>query len=145
MFCNRCLWFKIQQLSSRDIHVIALFLKLIWFVTQNLHKLRHCNTHQARMSHPTTIIAIICITGFVIANACKSALIRLRIGFAWNQSTHATHRRRTAFMACFHQQQCICAHKWCRHGHLRTIGQAEIFVIFKFFDTRENIIPTPRI
>ena len=124
------------------MNIVALTIDLILTITEHAHKRFHRDRHKPRVRHPTTIVAVSCISVFISTNSGHRNVILLRIILDWNQSTHAANRRGVAVVAGLQQQQGIGAHERRSHRDLGAIGQTEVAVDLELLDAGEDVIPT---
>ena len=101
--------------------------------------------YQGGVSHPSSIVAIGGLAFFIGAHFRHGGIVRGGVVFDRNLRRHATHRRRISAMASFHQEQRVTTHKWAGHRDVITIGEYDIFVVAKFFNATENVVPAAAI
>ena len=64
-FRNGALGCKIEDVGSRYLNIVTLTIKLITLVTQYGLELVHAELNQTRVSDPTAVIAIGCLTTLI--------------------------------------------------------------------------------
>src|SRR5690606_14065798 len=97
-FGNGLLWSEVEQISRRDVHVVALLVDLIGTVAQYRHEFLHGYGDQTRVSHPAAIVAVGGVALFVRTYACHGGFVFLGIVLDGNESTHAAYSRRIALV-----------------------------------------------
>ena len=93
------------------------------------------------MCDPGAVVAVGGLALLVGADTGHGLLIGNGVGLDGDERRHAPHRGDVAAMAGLDAELGIAAHKVCRHGDLRAVGEQHGGVAGEFLDEAEDVIP----
>src|SRR4029079_10282072 len=93
------------------------------------------------MRYPSPVVAVVCFSLFISAHLGKSFFVRLWVVFDRNLRGHSAHRESASAMARLNAEQGVRMHEMRGHGDQGAVGQQEVALVPKSFNTREDVVP----
>ena len=97
------------------------------------------------MGDPGAVVSGAHFAQLVLAHACHSFLVRLRIVTDGDLRGHASHGMDSAAMAGVDEQLDIGAQERLLHGDGAAVGQHKVRTASEFLDETKNVIPAPAV
>src|SRR5574343_558528 len=130
---------EVEPLGRAEVAFNLLF-PLVRLVAEDLDEFFHGDRHQARVSHPAAVEAVVGVAGLVVTDAGQGLFVGDRVVLDRDQGRHAAHGRGAALVASLDEGQGIAAHEGHFHGDGAALGQAEILVLLELLDAGEDVV-----